>query len=94
MCIRDSPWTDEMVSMATKYKNVYIDTSAYTPERYPESLIRFMKGPGKNKVLYGSNWPMISPQKCLSQLDLLDLPEDGLSAFLHDNAKKVFKLES
>ena len=35
-----------MISLATKYENVYINTSAYTPERYPESLVRFMKGPG------------------------------------------------
>jgi predicted TIM-barrel fold metal-dependent hydrolase len=57
------PWTEEMVSLATKYENVYIDTSAYTPERYPEALVRFMKGPGQRKVLFGSNFPMIQPLK-------------------------------
>ena len=51
------PWTDEMVSMATKYENVYIDTSAYTPERYPDALVRFMKGPGQRKVLFGKQLP-------------------------------------
>ena len=49
----DYPWTEEMVSLATKYENVYIDTSAYTPERYPDALVRFMKGPGQRKVLFG-----------------------------------------
>lgn len=86
------PWTDEMVSMATKYKNVYIDTSAYTPERYPESLVRFMKGPGKKKVLFGTNWPMIAPQKCIDQLGLLDLDRATRKAFLSENAERVFKL--
>ena len=86
------PWTDEMISMATKYPNVYIDTSAYTPERYPESLVTFMRGPGAHKVLFGSNWPMIAPQKCLSQLEMLGLSESGRRAFLFENTQRVFNL--
>ncbi|MCZ6806161.1 MAG: amidohydrolase family protein [Deltaproteobacteria bacterium] len=86
------PWTDEMIALATKYENVYIDTSAYTPERYPEALVRFMRGPGRRKVLFGSNWPMIPPDKCIGQLDMLDLSDEGRRAFLHENAVEVFKL--
>ena len=88
------PWTEEMVSLATKYENVYIDTSAYTPERYPESLVRFMKGPGQRKVLFGSNFPMIQPAKCIAQVDSLDLPDETRRAFLYANAQRVFSLES
>jgi predicted TIM-barrel fold metal-dependent hydrolase len=88
------PWTDEMVSMATKYENVYIDTSAYTPERYPDALVRFMKGPGQRKVLFGSNFPMIQPAKCIAQLDSLDLPDETRRAFLHENAQRVFGLQA
>lgn len=86
------PWTDEMIALATKYENVYIDTSAYTPERYPEELIRFLRGAGKRKVMFGSNWPMIAPDKCVGQLDRLDLTHDVRRAFLHENAAAVFKL--
>jgi predicted TIM-barrel fold metal-dependent hydrolase len=88
------PWTDEMVALATKYPNVYIDTSAYTPERYPAALIQFMKGPGQRKVLFGSNWPMIPPRKCIEQLDGLELSDEARRAFLHDNAASVFKLSA
>ena len=88
------PWTDEMISMATKYNNVYIDTSAYTPERYPAALVQFMKGPGARKVLYGSNYPMIQPAKCIAQLDSLGLSEETQRLFLHDNAVSVFKLDA
>jgi predicted TIM-barrel fold metal-dependent hydrolase len=88
------PWTDEMISLATKYENVYIDTSAYTPERYPEALVRFMKGPGQRKVLFGSNFPMIQPAKCMAQLDMLGLSDEGLRLFLFENANEVFRLES
>ena len=86
------PWTEEMISLATKYENVYIDTSAYTPERYPDALVRFMKGPGKRKVLFGSNYPMIQPAKCMAQLDGLDLDDETRGLFLHENAVNVFGL--
>lgn len=88
------PWTDEMISMATKYPNVYIDTSAYTPERYPDALVRFMNGPGARKVLFGSNYPMIQPRKCVEQLDRLGLSDEIRRLFLHDNALRVFKLDA
>jgi len=86
------PWTDEMIALATKYDNVYIDTSAYKPSRYPPSLVAFMKGHGRRKVLFGSNFPMIQPAACLRQLDLLGLDEETSRLFLHDNAAEVFGL--
>ena len=86
------PWTEEMISMATKYDNVYIDTSAYTPMRYPAALVEFMRGRGRTKVMFGTNWPMIPPAKCLEQVDLLQLDADARADFLAENARRVFKL--
>ena len=37
------PWTEEMVAVARKHENVYIDTSAYTAKRYPPELVRYMR---------------------------------------------------
>src|SRR5208337_4163680 len=55
------PWTEEMVAVARKHENVYIDTSAYTIKRLPDELVRFMKtGTGQRKVLFGTNYPMIA----------------------------------
>ena len=86
------PWTDEMIAVATKHPNVYVDTSAYTVERYPASLVDFVRAHGRRKVLFGTNWPMISPKKALSGLDALGLDADAKSRFLADNAKRVFGL--
>jgi hypothetical protein len=86
------PWTTEMIAMATKYENVFIDTSAYKPKRYPAELVAYMKSHGKRKVLFGSNFPMIMPGACLSQLDTLGLDEECTTLFLHDNAVRVFDL--
>ena len=51
------PWTAEMISLATKYPNVYIDTSAYKASRYPLELVGYLRGHGRHKVLFGSNHP-------------------------------------
>ena len=86
------PWTEEMVSVATKHRNVYIDTSAYTVRRYPPALVAYLKAHGREKVMFGSNWPMIAPKKALEGLDELGLDEKTRAAFLSGNAARVFRL--
>ena len=87
------PWTDEMLSLARKYPNVYIDTSAYLPSRYPSALVDYMKSSsGRRKVLFGSNAPMLMPAACLAQLDALGLDDEARALFLGKNAARVFGL--
>ncbi|MCL6417689.1 amidohydrolase family protein [Aestuariirhabdus sp. Z084] len=86
------PWTTEMIAVATKFPNVYIDTSAYVPKRYPQELVSYMKAHGKKKVLFGTNYPMISADTCMDQLEPLALDEEVLACFLYKNAETVFKL--
>lgn len=87
------PWTGEMIALATKYANVYIDTSAYKPSRYPPELVQYLRGPGRRKVLFGTNYPMLSPAECLEQVEDLGLDAEALRLFLHDNAVRVFQLD-
>jgi len=87
------PWTEEMVAVCRKHENVYIDTSAYTPKRYPRELIDYMKSrSGREKVLWGSNYPMISPGAALEGVDDLGLDEETRELFLGGNARRVFSL--
>ncbi len=87
------PWTTEMIAVATKHSNVYIDTSAYAANRYPEVLVKYMKTHGQNKVMFGSNFPMIMPSKCLKSLDDLELGDEVKQKFLYQNAKNVFNIK-
>lgn len=87
------PWTEEAIAVATKHLNVYIDTSAYTVKRYPPELLRFMREHGRHKVLFGTNYPMISPEKALDGLDDAGLSDEVRQLFLGKNAQRVFKLE-
>ena len=86
------PWLAEMVSLATKYPNVYVDTSAYTAARYPAELVAYLRTNGRRKVLFGSNHPFWPAVDCLVALDGLGLDDATRRAFLHDNAAAVFGL--
>ena len=86
------PWTDEAIAVATKHENVYIDTSAYTVQRYPAALVEYLRGHGRRKVMFGTNYPMILPAKALEGFDALGLDEEAKSLFLSGNAARVFGL--
>ena len=87
------PWTEEMIALATKYENVYIDTSAYKPTRYPEPFVEFLRTYGRETVMFGTNYPMIQPGEYLDALEELGLDEDTLALFLHGNAERAFGVE-
>lgn len=104
------PWTNEMLALAMKYPNVYIDTSAYVCKRYPQELVRpiaaippraailtlsqvtYMRANPKHRVMFGSNYPMLTADRCLEGFDTLGLGQQATEAFLFKNAEKVFKL--
>jgi uncharacterized protein len=87
------PWTTEMIALATKYENVYIDTSAYTVRRYPPELVAYLGGHGRRKVLFGTNYPMITPERALADLPALELDAETERLFLAGNAQRIFRLE-
>jgi uncharacterized protein len=87
------PWTEEMIAVARKHENVYIDTSAYTAKRYPPELVSYMqRKSGRRKVLFGTNYPMIFHQHALEDLDALDLDDETRGLFLGGNAGRLLKL--
>jgi predicted TIM-barrel fold metal-dependent hydrolase len=89
------PWTEEMVAVARKHENVYIDTSAYTAKRYPPELVAYMKSrSGRRKVMFGTNYPMLSHAQALEHLDRLGLDDETRSLFLAGNARRVLALSA
>ena len=87
------PWVNEMISLMMKHPNVYVDTSAYKASRFPTELVSYMKGAGRNKVLFGTNFPMLTPSECLDGIENLGLSQEGLIAFLAGNAKNAYLLD-
>lgn len=86
------PWTDEMIGLAWKHENVFIDTSAHLPRYYPPQLLHYMRTYGQDKVLFGTNFPHLPFEKCAEQARALELPTAVMEKFLHGNAARVFQL--
>lgn len=86
------PWTDEAMAVATKHVNVYLDTSAYTVKRYPAALVDCLRAHGRHKVLWGTNFPMITPAQALQGLDALGLDDATRALFLGGTAQQVYAL--
>jgi predicted TIM-barrel fold metal-dependent hydrolase len=87
------PWTTEMITLARKYPNIYIDTSAYKASRYPAELVEYIRSNGCRKVLFGSNHPAWPATECLADFPALGLDDDTAHMFLHGNAERVFDLQ-
>jgi len=86
------PWVNELVTLTVKFPNFYVDTSAYALHRLPPDFVAYMKGAGAGRVMFGTNWPMLTPAQCLAGLDRLGLGEQDRDRFLFGAAKDVFGL--
>ncbi|GFF30192.1 2-amino-3-carboxymuconate-6-semialdehyde decarboxylase [Aspergillus udagawae] len=87
------PWTQEMIGVAWKHPNVYIDTSAHLPKYYPKELIQFANTTGRKKVMFGTNFPQLSWSKCIESANRdIRLRDDVKADFFGGNAARVLKL--
>jgi len=87
------PWHMELVAMALHKTNVYLDISGWSPKRIPAELIRELRGRLSEQFLWGSDFPFITPERCLIELESLDVPEPAFSRVLHENAARILGLE-
>ena len=88
------PWQDEAISIATHKANVYIDLSGWSPRYFPPQLVRAAGGLLKHKVLFGSDFPLITPDRWLRDFDALDIKPEVRPLILKDNAARVLGLVS
>ena len=86
------PWTDEMISMCWKHENVFTEGDAYAPKHWPASYVQYMNTYGRQKVLFGTDWPVIDPERAMREVKELGLRPESESSLLRDNALRVFKL--
>jgi uncharacterized protein len=86
------PWQAEAISMATHKANVYIDLSGWSPKYFPAELVRAADGMLRGKVLFGSDYPLITPERWLEDFAALGLREENLPRILKGNACQVLGL--
>jgi predicted TIM-barrel fold metal-dependent hydrolase len=88
------PWQEEALSMATHKANVFIDLSGWSPKYFPPELVRAAKGRLRHKVLFGSDYPLISPERWIEDFRGLDVKDEVLPGILKDNTARLLGLAS
>ena len=86
------PWQDEAISIATHKANVYIDLSGWSPKYFPPQLVRAANTLLKRKVLFGSDFPVITPDRWRADFDALEIRDDVRPLILKENAVRVLGL--
>jgi predicted TIM-barrel fold metal-dependent hydrolase len=86
------PWQEEALSVATHKPQVYIDLSGWSPKYFPPILIQYANTLLKEKILFGSDYPVISPERWLADFETLKIKPEVRPLILKMNAAKLLKL--
>jgi predicted TIM-barrel fold metal-dependent hydrolase len=86
------PWADESLSMALHKANVFIDLSGWSPKYFPKQVIQYANTQLKHKMLFGSDFPLIRPDKWIAAAREVGFREEVLPLILKDNAAKLLGL--
>ncbi|WP_458040457.1 MULTISPECIES: amidohydrolase family protein [Bacteria] len=88
------PWVDQSIAMATHKANVFIDLSGWSPKYFPPQLVRQAGTILKHKVLFGSDYPLITPERWMSDFATLEIPDGARHLIMKGNAAGLLGLRS
>lgn len=86
------PWQEEMLAIARHKANVYIDLSGWSPKYFPQSLIQYANTLLKDKCMFGSDFPAITPQRWMEDFETIPIRDEVKPKIFLENAKKVLNL--
>ena len=86
------PWHDEMIAMAWKHKNVYIGCDAHAPKYWPESFVRYINSYGQDKVIFGTDFPVIDFKRAMDEIGGHDFKPEVLAKLLRRNVEAIYGL--
>jgi uncharacterized protein len=86
------PWASSSISIATHKANVYIDLSGWSPKYFPADLVRAANSYLQDKVLFGTDYPLLTPERWLRDFETLDLKPAAKARILKSNAVQVLGL--
>src|SRR5512147_67678 len=86
------PWQDETLSLALHQPNVWIDLSGWNPKYFPPQLVQYANTLLKNKVLFGTDYPLLTPDRWLADFEKLDIKPDVRPLIMKENSVKLLKL--
>jgi hypothetical protein len=83
------PWQDEALAMALHKGNVYLELSGWAPKYFPPQLVHYARTRLQDKCLFGTDWPVIDPERWLREFADLDFSPEVRQKIMVDNARKV-----
>jgi predicted TIM-barrel fold metal-dependent hydrolase len=86
------PWQEEGLAVATHKANVWIDLSGWSPKYFAPALVRQANSILQDKVLFGSDFPLLTPDRWLKDFAELDIKDEVRSKILKDNAVRLLGL--
>jgi predicted TIM-barrel fold metal-dependent hydrolase len=86
------PWQDEALSVATHKPQVYIDLSGWSPKYFPPQLVQYANSLLQDKVLFGTDYPLLTPERWLADFDKLPIKDSVRPKILKDNAARLLGL--
>ncbi|MCQ0989457.1 amidohydrolase family protein [Jiella marina] len=86
------PWQEEALAVAQHKPNVYIDMSGWSPKYFPPILVKYANSILKHKMLFGSDWPVIKPDRWLADFEKLEMKDEVRPLILKENARRLLKI--
>lgn len=86
------PWQDEAISIATHKPNTWIDLSGWSPKYFPAQLVRAAGSFLQDKVLFGSDFPLLTPERWNADFAALEIKDQARRKILKDNAVRLLRL--
>ena len=86
------PWQDEALSVAMHKPNIYIDLSGWSPKYFPKQLVQYANTMLKDRVLFGTDFPLITPDRWLKDFEDAGFKEEVKPLILKENAIKMLGL--
>jgi predicted TIM-barrel fold metal-dependent hydrolase len=87
------PWQDEALSVATHKHNTWIDLSGWSPKYFPAELVRYANSLIKDRVLFGSDFPLITPDRWRRDAEEAPFKPDVLPGIMKGNALRLLGLD-
>ena len=88
------PWTDEAISVVAHWDNVFMSCTSVAPKYWPEPLVQFINTRGKEKMMFGTEFPTIPWGRVRDEIDSLGIRPDAAALFFTENARRVFKWDA
>jgi predicted TIM-barrel fold metal-dependent hydrolase len=86
------PWSSELEALVWKHSNLYLGATAHAPKYWDDNIVTFIRTRGRDKTVFGTDYPVLEYEETFEQIEALDFGEDVERKLLSENARDLFGL--